>query len=126
MPVVSCETYDVEGYAIDDMNQYEGFEGVETIQSAAVLNREENELTVFVINADGQDSQELSLDIRGFENWQCAGHTVLYSKDPEARNSYEQPDVLVPRENAGVRFEKGICTAVLPALSWNVFRFTVI
>ena len=34
-PVLACETYDVEGYAIDDMNQYAGFEKVNYIQTAA-------------------------------------------------------------------------------------------
>ena len=31
--VISCDNYDVPGYAIDDMNQYDGFNGVETIQA---------------------------------------------------------------------------------------------
>ena len=124
MPVVQCETYDVEGYVIDDMNQYEGFENVATIQSAAVLNQEENGLNVFVINADQEEGQELTLDVRGFEGWKFAGHTVLASEDPLARNSYEHPDVLAPVTDSGARFAKGVCTAVLPPLSWNVFRFT--
>lgn len=67
LPVVTCDTYDVEGYAIDDMNQYYGFEGANYIQSAAAINQEENEMAVFVLNADSEDAQEFTLDVRGFE-----------------------------------------------------------
>ena len=37
-PVLECEKYDVEGYAIDDMNQYMGFEDVDSIQTAAAIH----------------------------------------------------------------------------------------
>ena len=122
-PVVACEQYQVEGYAIDDMNQYVGFENVAYIQAAAALNKEENELAVFVLNADWEDAQQFTLDVRGFAQWKFLGHTCLSSGDPDARNSYERPDVLIPREVPDTAFDKGVCEAVLPKLSWNVFRF---
>lgn len=122
--VVECDKYDVEGYVIDDMNQYYGFENVDYIQSAAAMNKEENELNIFVLNADWQDSQELVLDVRGFDGWSFAGHTMLYSEDLNARNTFEHPNQLLPRRNHDAKFEKGVCTAILPSLSWNVFRFT--
>ena len=124
LPAVECETYDVEGYAIDEMNQYAGFEGVSYIQSGAALSPEEDELTVFVINADWEAAQELTLDVRGFEGWHFLGHSCLSDPDPEARNSWENPGRLVPREVPETRFEKGLCAARLPSLSWNVFRFS--
>ena len=124
LPAVECETYDVEGYAIDEMNQYAGFEGVSYIQSGAALSPEEDELTVFVINADWEEAQELTLDVRGFEGWRFLGHSCLSDPDPEARNSWENPGRLVPREVPETRFEKGLCAARLPSLSWNVFRFS--
>ena len=123
LPVVECEKYQVEGYIIDDMNQYEGFENVNYIQAAAALNREGDELTVFVINADWEEKQAFTLDVRGFEGWTFLGHSTLYSDDPDACNTFEHPDTLLPRNNPGAAFEKGVCTAVLPKLSWNVFRF---
>ena len=54
----TCETYDVPGYAIDDMNQYGGFTGVKTVQAAAALQEEQGELNLFVINADLKEAQE--------------------------------------------------------------------
>ncbi len=124
LPVTECATYDVEGYVIDDMNQYAGFEKVETVQCAAVMSPEENALTVFVINADTEESQELTLDLRAFEGWHFAGHTVMNASDPEARNTWEHPDAILPRENKDTAFDRGLCTAQLPPLSWNVFHLT--
>ena len=121
---VQCERYDVPGYAIDDMNQYGGFTGVQTVQAAAALNEEAGELTVFVINADLEEEQELRLDVRGFEGWRFEEHTEMAEADPEVFNSYEHPDAIVPRKNSGTRAEKGILTAVLKPQSWNMLRFT--
>ena len=122
LPAVECDTYDVDGYAIDDMNQYEGFEKAAFIQAAAALSPEENELTVFVINADWEGPQELTIDVRGFAGWKFSGHSALYGEDG-ACNTYARPDALLPREIRETKCEKGLLSAVLPRLSWNVFRF---
>jgi len=120
---VSCETYDVPGYAIDDMNQYGGFTGVETVQAAAALNEEAGELTVFVINADAEEDQELRLDARGFEGWTFEEHIEMYA-EADASNTWDHPDRILPRTNGETRAEKGIVTARLRKESWNVLRFT--
>ena len=120
---VSCDTYDVPGYAIDDMNQYGGFTGVQTVQAAAALNEEAGELTVFVINGDPAEEQELKLDVRGFEGWKLAEHIEMFAEDEHAANTWDHPDRILPRRNEDTRAEKGILTAVLKKESWNVFRF---
>ena len=120
---VSCETYDVPGYAIDDMNQYGGFTGVQTIQAAAALNEEAGELAVFVINADPEEDQELRLDARGFEGWRFTEHIGMSAEDREAANTWEHPDRIVPRKDGETREEKGIVTARLRRESWNVLLF---
>ena len=120
---VSCDTYDVPGYAIDDMNQYGGFTGVQTIQAAAALNEAAGELTVFVINGDPAEEQELKLDVRGFEGWKLAEHIEMFAEDEHAANTWDHPDRILPRRNEDTRAEKGILTAVLKKESWNVFRF---
>ena len=120
---VRCDTYDVPGYAIDDMNQYGGFTGVETVQAAAALNEETGELTVFAINGDPAEEQELRLDVRGFEGWQFAEHTEMYAEDPEAGNTWDHPETILPRKNTAAAMEKGILTTRLKKESWNVIRF---
>lgn len=123
-PILECEKYDVEGYAIDDMNQYMGFEDVDSIQTAAAIHPEGNELAVFVLNAD-EDSQELTLDLRGFEGINVKSHSALYAKAANDRNTYADPNRIIPEEQKNVKMEKGSCTAVLPGLSWNVITFGI-
>ena len=120
---VHSERYDVPGYAIDDMNQYGGFTGVETVQAAAALDEEKGELTVFVINADAEDEQELAVDVRGFEGWNFTEHLEMHAATPETANTWAKPDALLPRIVPGTRCEAGRLTAVLEKTSWNVFRF---
>ena len=120
---VSCETYDVPGYAIDDMNQYGGFTGVETVQAAAALNGEKDELTVFVINADLMEEQELTMNLRGFEGWKLEEHLEMFTEDDSVSNTWDRPDRIAPRRNVESRAEKGMVTAMLRRASWNVLRF---
>ena len=120
---VDCERYDVPGYAIDDMNQYSGFEGVETIQAGAALDEAAGELTVFVLNADLQEEQQLRMDLRAFAGWRLLAHTELHAAHADDANSFERPDVIAPRTVPDTRMEGGTVTALLPGASWNVFRF---
>ena len=96
---------------------------VHTVQAAAALNEEAGEMTVFVINADAEEEQELTLDVRGFEGWQFVEHIEMYAEDPAAQNTWEHPDRILPCRNAETRAEKGVLTAHLKKESWNVLRF---
>ena len=121
---VDCKKYDVPGYAIDDMNQYGGFEGVETIQAAAAYDEASGALTVFVINADLSEDQLLTADLRGFTGWKLDEHLEMHADAAGAANTWEHPDTLIPRPVQDTRFEGGILTAHLSRTSWNVFRFS--
>ena len=118
-----CERADIPGYAIDDMNQYGGFEGIETVQCAAALNGEAGEMTVFVINADPHEDLELTLDARAFEGWKFTEHIAMCAEREDDANTFENPWAILPRRNVSSREEKGIVTAALRRESWNVLRF---
>jgi alpha-N-arabinofuranosidase len=107
------------------MNQYGGFEGVETIQAAAAIHPETGELTVFVLNADLKEDQVLTLNLKGFEGLSFTEHTELFSEDPDARNTFENPGAIFPKRNIDTSLDGGVLTAKLRRSSWNVFRFTV-
>ena len=121
---MGCERYDVPGYAIDDMNQYAGFEGVETVQAAAALDGENGALTVCVINADLEEDQLLTADLRGFAGWRLEEHLEMHAGSGGLANTWDRPDTLVPRPVGGTALDGGILTAELRPASWNVFRFT--
>ena len=48
----------------------------------------------------------------------------MFQPDPEAFNTWEHPDVNVPRRNDKTKMEKGLLTAILRPESWNVLRFS--
>ncbi len=119
---VQCDRYDVPGYVIDDMNQYSGFEGVETVQAAAAMDPETGEVTVFVLNADLKEDQELTIDLRAFGATEQPEHRELYAEDPKARNSFACPEAISPRTNGEATLDGGLLTARIRKASWNVFR----
>ena len=121
---VTCDTYDVPGYVIDDMNQYAGFENAATIQAAAAMDQAAGEAYVYVINACLDELQELTMDVRGFAGWTFSGHTEMYAENPNDANTYEHPDTILPKENHRTACENGTLRAQLAPASWNVFRFT--
>lgn len=123
MPIVECDTFSVDSYAVDDLNQYNGFENVQFIQAAAALNEEDGEFTVFVGNTDWEDEHEFTLDVSNFAGYKFVEHLAMSSDDPDARNTYENQDVLKLVANADAKCENGIVTATLKPISWNVFRF---
>jgi len=123
MPMVDCDTFSVEPYAADDQNQYNGFEDVQYIQAAAALNEEDGEFTVFVANTDWTDEHEFTLDVANFEGYRFIEHLAMASDDPDARNSYENQDVLKAVADPATTCVGGVVSATLKPVSWNVFRF---
>ena len=93
------------------------------MQCAAALNEEAGEMTVFVINADPKEDQELTLDARAFEGWKFTEHIVMCADREDDGNTFENPEAILPRRNGSAREDKGIVTAVLRRESWNVLRF---
>lgn len=96
---------------------------VPAVQTATVLNEEDKMLTVFAVNFGGEDIA-LSMDFRGFETVRPAGHSVL-DGDPAAVNTFEEPEKIRPRQVQMDKTAGPDQNAVLPAMSWNVLRFSL-
>jgi alpha-N-arabinofuranosidase len=121
---VECETFDIPGYAMSDTSQYSTREGIGYIDTAAAFDRTKGELNLFVINRDWQASCDLEIDLSGFEGYGLVEAVELFSEDIEAKNSYENPGVIVPSVNKDAGFDGKRLSGKLKPLSWNVFRFT--
>jgi len=119
----ACETYDIPGYAVNDTSQYMEKEGVPYVDTAAAYDAATDSLTIFAINRNAETSYPVELDIRGFEGFTFEEQIVMFSEDLAAENSFENPDVLLPKTVTGQTFENGTLTAEVQPLSWNVFRF---
>lgn len=98
------------------------FSDVPLLEAAAVLSESGNELTIFAVNRDQQDSLLLECEMRGFEGYRVVEHIVLENQDLKATNTRENPFNVVPHSNGKAVIEDGVVKASLPRLSWNVIR----
>ena len=106
-PVYSCADYDA----------------VPLIDAAAAIS-DERELTVFCVNRDLKEDFLLSIDLRAFGSVKLQEHIMLHHSDVKAVNTEEHPDNVVPVTGPGGTIENGTARIRVPALSWNVLRFT--
>ena len=120
---VECDCYDIPGYAPSHQFQYRTHTDIDYIDTAAALNPDTRELTVFVINRDWENDRPLEIDAGAFAGARFVEHLQLYSEDVRASNTYENPNAVVPTVNTDAVFQNGRVTAVVKKLSWNVFRF---
>jgi alpha-N-arabinofuranosidase len=98
----------------------EGEPDVSVLEATAVHDGGET-LTLFAVN---RAAEPLALDavLQGLGTPEVAEHVVLADDDPQAANTAEQPDRVLPRAVRGARVEAGVLHAELPPRSWNVLR----
>lgn len=99
------------------------YENVPFIDATATMDDEEN-ITFFVVNKDMEDDFELELDLRSFGDYKLSEHILLHHDDVKAVNSETNPDNVAPTKGPGGKIGAGKATIKIPALSWNVIRFT--
>lgn len=110
-PIVSTPKYDSKN-----------FTDVPMLDAAAVLNDEKDELVIFALNKDLNETLDLECDIRGFENYKLVEHIVMHNDDVNATNTETNPFNIVPDNNGNAKIDNDILTASLTNLSWNVIR----
>lgn len=122
---VDCDRFDIPGYAMDDNSAYADHFGIPYLDTAAAFDAATGELNLFVLNRSWTDDSEVTLDVRGFAGARFVEQLELYSEDPDAANSYEHPDRIVPAVCAAADFAGGCVHSRVRKMSWNVFRFIV-
>jgi alpha-N-arabinofuranosidase len=93
------------------------------LESVVVYNEEKEELTMFAVNRDMEESLLVETDLRDFSDYRVVEHLVLESADPNAVNTIENPFNVVPHNGGNTIIEDGTAKSVLNKLSWNVIRF---
>ena len=121
--IVDCETFDIPGYCLDDNSQYKTKEGVPFVDTATAYNEADGELTVFAINRNWKEDQEIEIDINNFPGYHFVEHIEMFTEDMDAKNTYENPDCILPTVNTQTSCVDGVMKANTKRLSWNVFRF---
>lgn len=110
-PIVSSPKYDSKNYTDVDM-----------LDTAVVFNEEKEELVIFALNRDLNESLDLECDVRGFEDYKVVEHIVMHNNDLKATNTEANPNNVVPESNGNAKVDNGIIRASLSNLSWNVIK----
>ena len=98
------------------------FTDVADVETVAVWNDEKEELTVFAVNRDLEDSITLETDLRGFAGYSLAGHIVLENEDFKAVNSAGGEAVAPKSVPDRDELADGLLKSRLSPASWNVIR----
>lgn len=122
LPIVNGPTFSTKQYALNDFNQCHSYEDVQAIEAAAVYHEEKEELDIFIINRAIEDDIELTLDVRGFEDYKLIDHMEMYADDITKGNSFEHPEAIRPMINTTTKIEDGKVVAMAKKLSWNIIR----
>jgi len=100
------------------------FTDVPVLESAVVYNEELEELTIFAVNRDMEESLEVEVDLRQFAGYRIVEHLVLENPDHKAKNTLDQPQNVVPHGEGDSIFADGRLNAKFAKLSWNVIRLS--
>ncbi len=112
-PVIKCGKYSSKEY--DDVSM---------LDAAAVID-EDGSLNIFVLNRVNQQI-ELSIDLRGMDLLTFSKHIVLHHDDMNAMNTEAAPLTVIPKEMHDCENSGNNHLVRIPALSWNVFKFSLI
>lgn len=110
-PVISSPKYDSRS-----------FTDVPYLDAAVVYNEEKEEITLFAVNRDMNDTLVLEGDLRDFKDYRIAEHIILESSDSKAVNTEIAPNAVIPHSKGNAVLNDGLLSAALPKLSWNVVR----
>jgi len=94
---------------------------VPVLDTIAVENEENNELTIFAVVKDKEDILT-SFSLREYEGYKPIEHIVLQNDDGKAVNSIKQPNRVVPVNKPLPEMDSGALEVLMPKLSWNVVR----
>ncbi|WP_062205314.1 alpha-N-arabinofuranosidase [Streptomyces sp. NBRC 109706] len=98
------------------------FGEVDLLHATAVRDEETGAVTVFAVNRGQERELPLEIALNNLGLGELVEHSVLADADPDARNTAEDPDRVVPHAGTGATLADGVLRATLEPLSWNVFR----
>jgi alpha-N-arabinofuranosidase len=97
------------------------FGDVPLVEAVATLDEDGGELTLLCVNRSLTETVRLDAVVRAFPDASVREATALWDDDPNAHNTEQRPDRVVPRP-LDVTIEDGMVHAHLPPVSWAVIR----
>ncbi len=101
------------------------FDDVPVLDATAVLG-DDGSVTIFAVNRGMQTDVRLTCDLRAFHDLKFEEHIVLHHDNVKAVNTETMPNVVMPVVRTDCKFENSRFDLEIPALSWNVMRFSKI
>lgn len=95
---------------------------VSCVDSVAVYHAETEELTLFALNRDINESIHLEMDLGQFEGYRLIEHIVYENGDIKAVNTERHPFRVVPHNHGRTELLGRKANVELKKLSWNVVR----
>lgn len=110
-------------HTVIDAPAYESIYG-ETpyLDAVCIWDREQETLTMFILNKDLEDSAGLVCDLRQYPGYQVSEHIILTHPDLKAVNTEENPDCVIPSDGGNARVNDGKLNALLAAKSFHMIR----
>lgn len=82
-------------------------------------------VTILALNRSTTDEMQLDVELRGLgEGRKVSIASELHHRDIKAINSKAAPNAVAPKERTDVAINKGVVSAQLKPLSWNVIVTT--
>ncbi|MGW0737492.1 arabinosylfuranosidase ArfA [Streptomyces sp. NPDC002851] len=89
---------------------------------ATAVRADDGTVTVFAVNRDQTRPLPLEVALHGLEVTETVEHTALADPDPDACNTLDQQDRVIPHPVTGTALHDGQLRAELEPMSWNVIR----
>ncbi len=90
------------------------------VQSAAVYNEERQQIAFFALNTHDHDATDIRFMLDAFGEGVLSQHIVLAGHALDARNTFSQPDNVVPQPRTLTNEQRRQKQVSLPPLSWNM------
>jgi alpha-N-arabinofuranosidase len=98
------------------------FGDVPYLTAVAVMNDDDGSLNVFAVNRDTRAPLLIEGDVRALRKYVVKEHITLTHSDVKARDTVQNPMLVVPTSLNGARIADGRLTVTLPPASWNTIR----
>ena len=95
-----------------------------TLDSSAILNG--RELSVFLVNRDVASPLEVTVDLSDQAITKLLNVEIVHGNDPNAANTFENPNQIVAKEFDGICIKDGKAVAMLPPLSFCAATFSLV
>ena len=99
------------------------FDDVPVVDGVAVVT-EDGGVSIFCINRDLKEDAVMDMDLRSFGDLRMSEHIVMHNDDVNSVNTENDPYNVIPGNMETETIDGGRVQVRLPALSWNVIRFS--